>query len=702
MAAERSKSARISEIFTRAEALRSQGRLAQAAAAHQSILELDPNHLGALNALAAAALQNGELGRAVQLYDTVIARNGGPAEAYYKRGNALNRLGRWEAALADYDHAIALDSGYGNAFCNRGTVLGHLGHWSDSLASYDRALALNPADYLAYYNRGRALAELRRFDDAIASYDRAIALNSGYVEAYVNRGNVEQRLGRHAAAVESYDKAIMLKPVFAEAFLGRGTSLQNQGRFEEAISSYDQTLALNPDEKYVVGMRRYAKAMICDWSGLEAELGRLAAELKVRHPLSSPFPVLAFFDSPPLHRLAAEIWVREECPANDALGAIAARVRGDRIRVGYFSADFRDHAVSLLTAELFETHDRSRFEVTAFAFGPRADYAVSARLERAFDRFVDVRDRSDREVALLAREFGIDIAVDLGGFTESARPQIFALRAAPIQINYLGYPGTMGAQYMDYLIGDRTVIPQDQQHHYTEKIIYLPGSYLPNDSTRSIADTKFTREDLGLPPAGFVFCCFNNSYKIGPDVFDRWIRMLRRTENSVLWLSANNPAAVRNLRREASLRGIDAERLIFAGRVASQPEHLARLRAADLFLDTLPYNAHATAVDALWAGLPVLTCPGHAFAGRVAASLLRAIDLPELIAATPTEYEALGAHLAANPAQLARIRQKLAHNRAVAPLFDTVQFAKNLEFAYIEVYERHVAQLPPEHVYPLS
>jgi predicted O-linked N-acetylglucosamine transferase (SPINDLY family) len=665
-AAEKSKAPQTEEIFRRAQSLQQQGQLAQA----------------------------------IPLYDELIARKSDHAEAYYKRANALNGLGRWEAALADYDQAIAVNPEYAEAYCNRGTVMERLDRWDEALASYDRTVALNPGDFLAYYNRGSVLKRLGRYDEALASYERAIDLKSDYVEAYVNRGNVLQELHRHEAAVASYDRAIELKPIFAEAFQARGSSLFNLRRYEASIASYDQAIALKPEFKFILGMRRYARMQICDWGDFELDLDRLTGGLGAYSAVCPPFPVLALVDSAALQHLAAHIWVREQCPSNDALAAIPARLRSDRIQIGYFSADFRNHPVSLLTAELFETHDRSRFEITAFAFGPEASDEVRTRLERAFDRFIDVRDHSDMEVASLARKLGIDVAVDLGGFTEHARTRIFALRAAPIQVNYLGYPGTMGADYIDYLIGDRTVVPEEQQRHYTEKIVYLPNSYLPHDSSRTISDTVFTREELGLPPVGFVFCCFNNSYKITPGTFDSWMRILSRVENSVLWLSQNNPTAAANLRQEAARRGVDAERLIFANRMSSLPEHLARHRVADLFLDTRPYNAHATAIDALWAGLPVLTCVGESFPGRVAASLLKAIELPELITSTAEQYEELAVQLAANPQRLAQIRRQLASSRLKAPLFDTVLYTKNLECAYGQMYARFQAGLPPDYIYP--
>ena len=320
------------------------------------------------------------------------------------------------------------------------------------------------------------------------------------------------------------------------------------------------------------------------------------------------------------------------------------------------------------------------------------------RLKVAFDKFIDVRNMSDRDVALLARSLEIDIGIDLNGFTEGERTDIFAMRAAPIQVSYLGYPGTMGADYIDYLIADPTLISASHQPHYTEKIVYLPNSYQPNDRKRRISDKVFTRAEAGLPQEGFVFCCFNNNYKITPDIFESWMRILGRVGGSVLWLFEDNEIAARNLKKEASVRDIDPERLVFARHMAL-PEHLARHRLADLFLDTLPYNAHTTASDALWAGLPVLTQIGETFAGRVAASLLNAVRLPELITTTRDAYEELAVELATDPAKLAGIKQKLSDNRLTTPLFDTELFAKHIEAAYMQMYERYQAGLPPDHIH---
>jgi predicted O-linked N-acetylglucosamine transferase (SPINDLY family) len=620
--------------------------------------------------------------------------------AHSSRGFALAGLKRFDEALAALEQAIALKSDYFDAYCARGHVLHEMRRYEAAVGSYDEAIALDPDDlraHPAYSSRAFSLKELKRFEEALASYDRANALEDTDVDVHINRGGVLQEMGRHEAAIASYDRAIALKPDCVEAHAGRGFSLLNRGRHEAALASFDRAIALKADQKYLLAFRRYVQMQMCDWRDLAPYLEQLEQDLRARKPVTAPFQVLALFDSPPLQRSAAEIWVREECPPDDTLGTIPDRPRGDKIRIGYFSADFRNHPVSFLTAELFETHDRSRFEIIAFALGPKTQDAVRARLERAFDQFIDVGERSDLEVAEAARDLGIDIAVDLGGFTDFARPKIFALRTAPIQMSYIGYLGTMGAPYMDYLLADPTIIPAEEQPSYSEAIIYLP-SYQVNDSKRLVVERALTREQLGLPAAGFIFSCFNANYKITPSTFALWMRILLRVEGSSFFLYAGNEVVERNLRKEAERRGVDPDRMVF-GKFLAQEDYLARFRTMDLFLDTLPYNAGTTASDALWAGLPVLTCAGRAFASRVAASLLNAIELPELVTSTTEQYEEMAVQLAENPELLEKIKQKLAQNRLKAVLFDTCLFTKHLEVAFSRVQERHRAGLAPQTIF---
>jgi len=688
--------------FGRALALLNQHRLDEALIALDQTLEFKGDH-------AQAHFRRGGVLHQLQRHEAAVASfaaaiecsSGDPATylAHFQQSFALVALGRQEAALKALSEAIALKPDHFESYVTRGNVLLDLKRHPAAIEDYDAAVALNPAHalcYLVYSSRGFALKELKRFAEALTSYEQAIRLKSDEVEAHLNRCGVLQELQRHEEALAGCEQAIALDPGRAEAFQVRAFSLLNLSRYEDAIASFDQSIALKPTQKYLLGYRRHVQMLICQWDHLDEDLLALQRGIEADQPLLPPFAGLALFDSAPLQRKIAEIWMRNESLPDDSLGADAPRPRRDQIRIGYFSADFRDHPVAWLAAELFETHDRARFEITAFAYGPEADDSMRDRLESAFDRFIDVTDKSDLEVASLARELKIDIAVDLGGFTEHARMKIFALRPAPLQLSYLGYLGTLGVPYMDYLLADTTIIPAADRPHYAEKIIYLP-SYQVNDSQRRVAEQKITRAELGLPAEGFVFACFNSNYKIMPAVFSIWMKILQRVPGSVLYLYAANDIVARNLINEAERRGVPGHRLIF-GRHFKREAYLARFRTMDLFLDTLPYNAGTTASDALWAGLPVLTCAGNSFAGRVAASLLRAIELPELVTTSAAAYEELAVDLGRNPERLAGIRQKLAANRLTTRLFDTPRFARHLEDAYTQIYERHLNSLPPEHI----
>jgi predicted O-linked N-acetylglucosamine transferase (SPINDLY family) len=662
-------------LLLQAQALHDAGRLSEAASAYRSVLDLDAENWTALNALASIAVQTGGLEEAIQRFGKLIERRPDYAQAHYKRGNAYNRLGEFLAALADYDHAVALDPSDARAFCNRGTVLERLNRWQEALSSYDRAVSLNPRDPLTHYNRAAVLRALDRFEEALAAYNQAIALDANYVAAYVNRGHLLQRLSRPAEAAASYARALELDPL------------------PPAEPDGLPVTPLHPAQIFLLGLKRTMQLETCDWAGIEADVLRIAAGLRSGLPLIQPFPALALLDDPGLQRQAATAWIREECRPAPSLGPFPVRSRGHRIRIGYFSPDFRAHPLAELTAGLFESHDRTRFEVTAFDFGPQPRDEMRTRLEGAFDQWVDLRGKTDRQAAHLARDLGIDIAVDLAGFTDHSRFAIFAQRAAPLQASYLGYPGTTGAEFVDYLIADPIVVPVEQRPHYAEKIIYLP-TFQANDAKRRIADRVFRRDELGLPGTGFVYCCFNSTCKILPEIFACWMRILARVPGSVLLLCTDREEARRNLRLQARGRGVDQDRLIFVGRLPT-PEYRARYRCADLFLDTLPFNAGTTASDALWSGLPLLTSAGSAFAARMAASLLQAIGLPELVTSTVAEYEEVAVRLATQPAPLEDLRHRLALNRLTTPLFDTQAFTRHLETGYLSAWQRHLDGLPP-------
>ncbi len=684
--------------FREGLALHNKGQLAQAHAIYHEVLELQPGYFDALHMLGVLAGQTNNPSQAVEWIGKAIEVNPNSASAYSNLGNALRDLKRHQEAIASYDKAIAMNPNHANAHANRGKALHELQQYQAAIASYDKAIAIKPDHADAYCDRGAALNKLKLYQAAVANYDQAIAINPYHALASSNCGVAWYEMHQYKNAIDCYDRAIAILPTYADAHANRGAALVELKQYQVAINSYDNAIALQPGYAFLYGRRLHTKMRICDWKEAQNQIVELSRKIAHKESASPPFAVLALSSSLPLQRTAAEIHANQNHPVNLELGNIPKRPKNEKIRLGYFSADFHDHATAYLMAELFEQHDKDRFELLAFSFGPSVADRMRSRISAAFDKFIDVRPQSDKEVALMSRSLGVDIAIDLKGFTEGARTGIFSHRAAPIQANYLGYPGTMGADYMDYLIADKTLIPEKSQRHYAEKIAYLPNSYQVNDAKRKIADKVFSREELGLPESGFVFCCFNNNYKILPDTFDGWMRILKQVNGSVLWLLEDNPAAASHLREEAQLRGVRPERLLFAKRVAL-PDHLARHRTADLFLDTLPYNAHTTASDALWAGLPVLTCTGEAFASRVAASLLTAIDLPELITSTQADYEALAVALATNPEQLLVVRQKLQHNRLTTPLFNTKLFTQHIEDAYLQMYERYHADLAPDHIY---
>lgn len=694
----------------------------------EQILARDPNQYDALTLCGIVASRSGRRQHALELFERAVRTRPGSAAAHNNQGNALRDLKRFNEALECYSNALSVQPGLAEVHNNRGVTLHELGRDAEALESFERALQLRPRYAEASNNRGNVLRRLGRFTEALASFDEALKAEPAYADAHNGRGALLQDLERIAEALACFDRALQLRPAFAEAHNNRGTALRRLERLEESIGCFERALSIDPgyaSAHYNLGitlqrMRRFTdaiasyrraldidsglawlpgtltavRAQICDWDDFGARVEELRHGVERDATTVRPFPLLAAIDSPDCHQHAARIWTATSHPERPALGPIARRTRQDRIRVGYFSADFRHHPVAYLIAELFEKHDRDRFEITAFAFGPPSADAMRTRLEAAFDRFIDVRAESDQAVARLSRDLQIDIAVDLMGFTERARTGIFSLRAAPVQVNYLGYPGTMGAPYMDYLIADPTLVPDRLRQHYSESIVYMPHSYQVNDSRRPIARRHISRTELALPEHGFVYCCFNNNYKIVPSVFERWMRILDCVPGSVLWLLEDNGIASRNLRREAQVRGIDPARLVFATRMPL-PEHLARHAAADLFLDTLPYNAHTTASDALWAGLPIITQVGESFPARVAASLLRGIGLPELVVENGEDYERLAIELALNPGRLGEIRRKLDANRKDAPLFDSALFTRHIEAAYERMYERWQAGLDP-------
>ena len=607
------------------------------------------------------------------------------AEAWQARGNALDELKRHDAALVAYDKALGLFPHFPAAWHGRGNALSALKRYDEALAAYERALALAPQLAEAWLGRGLALNALGRYAEALSAFDRTGPFATSQIEVHIGRGVAFFGLNRHEEALAAYKKALTLKPDHAEILADCGRIYIQLRQFEKALGAYDRVLALGEDIKCAKGDRLHVKLQLSDWTNLNAEISDVIASVRADQTPAAPFEFLVISSSPD-----DQLRTTKRCVANlTSLPAIwrGERYAHERIRVGYFSADFRNHPVAQLTVGLFEAHDKSRFETIALSLGPDDGSDLRRRIKSAFEDFVDVRNLSDADLAGLIRRREVDILVDLTGFTHGGHFGVLARRVAPIQVNFPGYPGTMGADCIDYIIADPTVIPEEHFRFYSERVVWLPDSYQVNDDKNPITERVPSRSECGLPETGFVFCCFNNTYKINPRIFDVWMRLLATTANSVLWLLGTNSTAAENLRREAERRGITADRLIFAPRIAVA-DHLARHRQADLFLDTLPYNAHTTASDALRAGLPLVTCLGDTFAGRVAASVLRAIGLPELITTSLDEYEALALRLAREPGLLATITSKLAQNRDTYPLFDTPRFTRHIESAYATMWRR--------------
>ena len=636
---------------------------------------------------------------ALEHYEKAIQLKPDFAEAWCYKAILLHELKIHHEAIEHYEKAIQLKPNLTEAWINISFSFFCLKRYENSLACAEHALQLNPDLADAWNNRGNALHGLKRYSEALVCYEKALQLKPDLVDAWTNRGSSFYNLAYYEEALTHHEKAIQLKPDFAAAWRNKALVLNDLKRFDEAVAHYQQALSLDPSIDWAHGDLLHTKMRICDWSNFSISLEKLSSEVEAGNKSTAPFILLALTDNGLLQKKCSEIYCKSFHPFKSELGPISKRIKKNKICIGYFSADFRDHAVSRLIAELFELHDKNKFEIIAFSFSfsDEDKSQIRLRLNQAFDKFIDVSNMSDLEVTKLSRELGVDIAVDLGGFTTHSRTDVFAYRAAPIQISYLGYLGTMGSNFIDYLVSDFKIIENSMIDYYSEKIIRIP-SYQVNDRKRPIASKEFTRQELGLPENGFIFCCFNNNFKILPATFDGWMRILKTVENSVLWLFEDNKFSAVNLKNEAKKQGVNPKRIIFANRLTNE-EHLARHIYADLFLDTYPYNAHTTASDALWAGLPVLTLIGQSFASRVAASLLYAIGLPELVTTTQSEYESLAINLATDTKKLANIKEILSKNRLNTPLFDTPLFTRHIENAYCQIYERHQANLSPDNIY---
>jgi predicted O-linked N-acetylglucosamine transferase (SPINDLY family) len=704
----------VAAMNNRAAVLHGLKRPAEALAEFDRALRLEPGSWSMLNNRGNILREMKRPDEALASIEQALALKPDFVEALDNRGTVLRDLKRLGEALESFDRALAIEPGNWTARSNRGLVLLDMDRAEEALEHFEQVLAADPANVAALYNRGLALRKLGRFADAMESYDRVISIAPGFADAWLNRGELFSELASPAQALESYERALAINPRSAPGLNGRGVALQGLRRFPEALASYSQAMDCDPGfldalynrghlqgmelRQFEAGLRDleavartgahydylpgdivHLKMHRAQWSGIESDFARLDTGVRAGERVVRPFVYQAISQSPADLMAASRIYAADRYPP--AASAAIAHNDHAKIRVGYVSADFRAQATAFLAAGLYEKHDKSSFEIFAFDAGWNDESPMRRRLESAFDKFVNIATLTDEAAAARIAEEQIDILVNLNGYFGTERMGVFARRPAPIQVNYLGFPATLGAAYIDYILADRIVIPEADRNFYAEQVVYLPDSYQVNDDHRPIAAETPTRAACGLPEEAFVFCNFNNSYKLTPAIFAVWMAILKDVQGSVLWLLESNSEFPSALRQEAVRHGVAAERLVFAP--TTLPErHLARLRLADLFLDGLPYNAHTTASDSLWARVPLLTCLGKAFPGRVAASLLHACGLAELICENLDEYCTRAVRLAQNRAECKALRDRLALGRGSLALFDTARSTRHLESAY--------------------
>lgn len=673
-------------LFTRV------GRLDEAIAAYRQALVHAPGYADAHNNLGLVYMQQGRHDDAVACYRRALELEPTQIQARNNLGNALAAQGRHEEAVACYERVFALHPNHPDAYINLGNVRAGQGLYAGAQALYEKALLHAPGSFDARRNLGRLQQIQGRREEALEHFRRALELDPNQADSCSDLGTAYRDSGNFKLAEEFYRKAIALDPSHVRAHYHLAETLKVQNRLAEAAALDERVLALKADYFPALGTLVYLRQHMCAWDGIEKLWDRLRHEAIGKGDAGiSPFSILSQPTSAQEQLVCAAAWANQELKP---LAAVRSRLGFDfsarrgapgKLRIGYLSWDYHKHAVSYLIAELFELHNRNRFEIHAYSYGPDDGSAIRARIRGACDRFIDVANQSYIATSQQIYDDGVDILIDLNGYTQGARWQISALRPAPIQVNWLGYPGTMGTDCIDYIIADSFIIPAGMEHCYSEKVVRLADCYQINDRRREISDRTPTREECGLPAQGLVFCCFNLTNKILPDVFGLWMRIMKAVSGSVLWLLETNRWAVENLRNAASAQGVAPERLVFAPRLPVA-EHLARYRLADLALDTFPYTSHTTASDALWVGCPLVTCAGETFASRVAGSILVSAGMPELVLESFSAYERLVLDLATSPAKLHDLRRKLQNGRDSCTLFDTPRFVKNLERAYEDMF----------------
>ena len=688
----------IAALINRGVALAAMNQLDDALASYDRVLTMQPGNVMAMNnrGLALRALRR--LPEALEAYEQALSLKPDYTDARYNLAVALLDMQRAGEALAAFESVMAGRADDAEMFNNRGVALLTLKRPAEALASFERTLALEPQFAEAWGNRGLALRDLAQYEEALASFDMLLTITPRHPVALNNRGNVLRDMRRIDEAIESYGQALAIRPDYIEAVNNRANAWWAEKReYAPALADLKRVLLLDPEYPYAQGEILHLNMYGADWTNYAAQKSELEEGIRFGQRVARPFMFQAVTESPADMQACSRIWARDQYPENpdQPHHDREARKSHEKIRLGYVSGEFREQAVQILMAGLYDAHDPDKFELVAFDNGQSDGTALRARLEKRFDKWIDISNLSDEEAAAKIRGAEIDILVNLNGYFGKARMGVFARRPAPVQVNYLGFPATLGAPYMDYIIADKVVIPDDEQRFYDEKVAILPGCYLANDDKGRALAAPPSRAEAGLPDTGFVFCNFNNAYKLTPDTFAGWMRILKQVEGSVLWLLESQAPFADNLRATAQKHGVAGERILFA---PNKPpaEHLARVGLAGLFLDSLPYNGHTTAGDALWADVPVLTRRGSTFVGRVAASLLLNAGLPELVTESQADYEALAVKLAGDAKLLRSLRDKVKTKRDKGELFDTARFTRHMEAAYAQMWQRWLAGEPPQ------
>jgi predicted O-linked N-acetylglucosamine transferase (SPINDLY family) len=662
----------------------------------QKAVSLDRGNYLILLGLGKTYFSNRQYQQSIDALESALKINLGDYRVWFNLGIAQDKLNQSEGAIHSYEQALQLNPDFPEGHVNKGNVLLKMQKFDLALDSFDQAIHIHPEFMNSYIAKAKTLIALNQLKESFETCQKALKIEVNNLELISIMGQILMKYFRYSEASDLFHQVVKSNPKDAKAHCDLANSLTHVNRHDEASQEYKIAYKLNPNLPGLIGSMTSTLLRLCNWVDFNQNIEAIQKSIASQEQDIDPFLTLSTLSAKEQYQ-AAQKWSSDLY--KNGSKKIPSQNSKNKIRVGYFSSDFRTHAVARLTSGLFEFHDRERFEVLGFSSkGAKPDDPMRYRLQNAFDSFIDLENTPHLIRIDMIQSYDLDIAIDLGGHTKDSTIALLEYRVAPVQISYIGYPGTTGTSFIDYTIADPLLVPEESQQFYSEKIIYMPDTFQVNDSKREVPALKLTKEELGIPQDKFIFCCFNNSYKLNPAMFDVWMNILKRVPGSVLWLLGESLSSQNNLIKEAHLRGVKADSLIFATR-CSYNEYLSRLQVADLFLDTIPFNAGTTASDALWVGLPVLTVLGDAYAGRMAGSLLNAVGLPELITHHLQDYENLAVEIASDPSKINALKQKLADQKLITPLFNTQLFTQNLEKAYLQIVQRARDGLPPDHIY---